>query len=139
MTQKMPEVEIPLQIPFYDVDLLGIVWHGHYLKYFEIARAALFDTFEYGYKEMKDSGFAWPVIDAQIRYIRPAALKQEIKVKAQITEYDIRLKVNFLVTDAKTNERIAKGHTIQVAVDMKTMKMCFGSPPILYKKLGLKP
>ena len=37
---------VTLKVPYYDVDLMQIVWHGNYLKYFEVARQALFR--EYG-------------------------------------------------------------------------------------------
>lgn len=137
-TEKTFEVEIIIQIPFNHIDPMNIVWHGHYLEYFEVARAKLFEQFNYSYAEMKESGFAWPIIDTHIRYIKPALLGQKIKIKAWLAEYDFRLKVKFLVTDAQTGERMVKGSTTQVAVDMKTMEMCFGTPDVLYEKLGIK-
>ena len=30
-----------VEVPFHDVDAMDVCWHGHYLKYFEIGRAAL--------------------------------------------------------------------------------------------------
>ena len=57
-------------MPFHDVDSIGVAWHGHYAKYFEIARCALLDSFGYGYNAMRESGFSWPVIDMRIRYVK---------------------------------------------------------------------
>jgi acyl-CoA thioester hydrolase len=48
--------EIDIEIPFYDVDMMAIVWHGHYAKYFEIARYALLEKIDYNYLQMCDSG-----------------------------------------------------------------------------------
>ena len=35
------QVEVELEVPFHDVDMLQLVWHGHYYKYFELARTQL--------------------------------------------------------------------------------------------------
>jgi acyl-CoA thioester hydrolase len=131
--------EVSIEIPFHDVDLLAIAWHGHYAKYFEIARCKLFDQIDYNYAQMKESGFAWPVIDMHIRYIQPCTFRQHIIIEASISEYEYRLKVDYKVRDAQSGQRLTKGHTIQVAVDMAANEMCLGSPDILYHKLGLNP
>ncbi|MGR9086645.1 MAG: acyl-CoA thioesterase [Gammaproteobacteria bacterium] len=131
--------EIHLQIPFHDVDMMAVVWHGHYAKYFEIARCALLDRIDYNYRAMRDSGYAWPVIDLRLRYVKPAVFGQNIIVKAEIAEWENRLKMNYLITDSLTGARLVKGHTIQVAVDMQKGEMCLESPAVLFDKLGVKP
>jgi acyl-CoA thioester hydrolase len=118
---------------------MGITWHGHYVKYFEIARCALLDTFDYSYRQMHESGYSWPVIELKLRYARPATLGQRIKVRAWIAEYEMRLKIGYLVSDAETGKRLIRGHTVQVAVDMKTNELLLNSPPVLYHKLGRVP
>ena len=138
-TQDLPVAEVLIDIPFHDVDLTGVAWHGHYAKYCEIARCALLDKVAYNYKEMKESGFLWPVIELKLRYAHPARLGQKIKVKAMLREFELRFKIDYLIADAETGARLSKGHTIQVPVDMQTQKMVFGAPPVLYRKLGLKP
>lgn len=42
--------EVELTVPFHDVDMMGVVWHGNYFRYFEIAREALLNQFNYGYR-----------------------------------------------------------------------------------------
>lgn len=129
---------IDLEIPFHDVDMMEIVWHGHYAKYFEIARCALLDTINYNYPQMRDSGYAWPVIDLRIRYAKPAIFRQVVIVRAEIVEWENRLKINYLITDKQSGARLTKGYSIQVAVDMATQQMCFASPTVLLEKLGLE-
>jgi acyl-CoA thioester hydrolase len=135
---KLPDAEIFVEIPFHDVDLMEVAWHGHYVKYCEIARCALLDKIAYNYKEMKESGFAWPVIELKLRYAHPARLGQRIRVRAALREFEMRLRIDYLIADAETDKRLSKGHTIQVPVDMRTEKMLFGAPAILYKKLGIR-
>ncbi|CAA0115397.1 Uncharacterised protein [BD1-7 clade bacterium] len=135
--QEKWSAEVDIEIPFHDVDLLAIAWHGHYVRYFEIARCALFDKMDYNYKQMEASGFAWPVIDLHVRYAQPSEFQQIIRVKATLVECEYRLKVKYLVTDAKTGKRLTKGHTVQVAVDMEKQEMCLASPKILFDKVGV--
>lgn len=131
------EAEVELTVPFHDVDMVQLVWHGHYAKYFEIARCALLEQFGYGYDAMRESGFMWPVIDMRLRYIKPARFGQRISVKATLREWENRLLIEYLVRDAASGQRLTKGVTAQVAVDMRSGEMCFVSPPVLFERLGL--
>jgi acyl-CoA thioester hydrolase len=130
---------VEIVIPFHDIDAAGLAWHGHYAKYFEIARCALLDSFNYGYGAMRESGFMWPVIDMRIRYVQAVRFEQRILVKATLREWENRLLVDYLITDQASGQRLTKGNTVKVAVDMKTGEMCFVSPPILFERLGLLP
>lgn len=45
-------------VPFFDVDTMNVVWHGHYVKYLEVARCALLDRIGHNYDAMVASGYA---------------------------------------------------------------------------------
>jgi acyl-CoA thioester hydrolase len=137
-SKELPAVEVMMDVPFFDVDPLGVAWHGHYAKYLEIARAALMESISYSYKEMKDSGYAWPITELKLRYVRPAQLGQKISVKATMREYELRIVIDYLISDLNSGKRLSKGHTIQVPVDLETNEMLFGCPPVLYQKLGIE-
>jgi acyl-CoA thioester hydrolase len=137
MTARASTVEIV--VPFHDIDAVGLAWHGHYAKYFEIARCELLDSFNYGYDAMRESGFMWPVIDMRIRYVQPVRFGQRILVRATLHEWENRLLIHYLITDQASGQRLTKGSTAQVAVDMKSGEMCFVSPRILFERLGLTP
>jgi acyl-CoA thioester hydrolase len=137
MSQDRFKIEVPITIPFHDVDMIGVVWHGHYAKYFEIARCALLDRLGYGYDAMRESGFMWPVIDMRVRYVKPMRFGQQVIVKATLREWENRLLIDYVVTDAVTGQRLTKGSTSQVAVEMSSGEMCFVSPPILFERLGV--
>ena len=129
--------EVVIDIPFHDVDMMEVAWHGHYVKYFEIARCALLDKIQYNYPQMKASGFAWPVIELQVRYAQPARFGAPIRVLAEIVEYENRLKIRYTIFDGDSGRRLTKGHTCQVAVDIANGEMCFASPEVLYRRLGI--
>jgi len=134
--QGVLQAEVKFQIPFFDVDSMHVVWHGHYVKYLEIARCALLDKIHYGYIQMRESGYAWPVIDLQLRYIRPARFGQQVCVRADLVEWENRLKLNYLVSDVATGERMSRGSSVQVAVEMNTGEMQLASPPVLLDALS---
>jgi acyl-CoA thioester hydrolase len=131
--------ETEAQVQFFDLDPMEIVWHGHYVKYLEIVRGVLLDTIDYNYAQMKASGYVWPVIDIHLRYSAPAAFGQRLKLRADIVEWENRLKINYLITDAVSGRRITRASTTQVAVEIATREMCFVSPPVLFEKLGVAP
>ena len=129
------KAEVEIQVPFHDVDGMHVVWHGHYYKYFEVARTKLLQSIDYDVHEMKASGYSWPIVETNCKYVRPIVYDQLIQVSAKIQEYENRLKIIYRISDAKTDEKLATGHTTQVAVDMKNNEMCFVSPKILLEKV----
>lgn len=133
--RPLPSVEVEMTIPFHDVDMMEIVWHGHYVRYLEIARCELLDRIDYNYLQMRESGFAWPVIDMRLRYAQPMRFTQRIAIEARLTEWEHRLKVDYTIRDAASRQRLTRAWSVQVAVDMATREMCLGSPQLLVDKL----
>ncbi len=131
--------EVELVVPFHDIDMLNIAWHGHYCKYIEIARCAMLDQIDYGYMAMVASGYVWPIVDLQLRFVRPARFEQRIRVSAELVEWEYRMKIKYLIADAETGLVLAKGHTIQAAVDSASGEMSYASPAVFLEKLGIKP
>jgi acyl-CoA thioester hydrolase len=129
--------EIELTPAFHDLDPMDVVWHGHYMKYLELARCALLQRFDYDYPQMRDSGYAWPIVDLRAKFVRSARFGQRLKVRAQIVEWENRLKIDYLISDAGSGEVVTRAHSIQVAVDLRTGEMCFASPPVLLERLGM--
>ncbi len=127
--------EVEIEVPFHDVDVMQVVWHGHYVKYFEIGRCALLRRFDYDYPQMEESGYLWPVVDFQLKYVRPARYGQRIIVRAELLEYENRLKIAYQIRDAESGERLTSGSTIQVAVDSASNELQFVSPAILIEKV----
>jgi len=79
---------VAIEVAFHDVDVMGVVWHGHYFKYLENARWKLMDRLGYGYVAMRDSGFLWPIIETHVRHIRPAAFGDRLAVTEATVEAD---------------------------------------------------
>jgi len=134
--QGIVEATVEAHVAFHDVDVAGIVWHGHYLKYLENARWALMARLDYSLDAMIASGYAWPIVDVHVKYVRAARFDDRLKVQASLVEWENRLTVNYLVTNAATTERVARARTIQVAVEASTGVLQFASPAILLERVA---
>lgn len=119
---------IELVVPFHDVDSMDIVWHGHYAKYLELARCALLDRLGYSYDVMRQTGFKWPIVDMRLRYAQPAVYNQRLVVLASLVEWEHRLVLDYLITDAVTGARLTRATTTQVAVSVESGELQLVSP-----------
>jgi acyl-CoA thioester hydrolase len=126
---------VVITVPYHDADPAGVAWHGNYFRYFDLARCALLDIFDYGYKRMAESGYVWPVVDTRVRYIRPIYYHQKIVVRATLLESEYRLKIAYEIHDEE-GEKLTKGYTTQVAVDANSGELCVGSPSALIDRLN---
>lgn len=114
--QSAISAEIACEVGFADVDLAQVVWHGHYLRYLENARWAVMRAIGFDLKDMMDSGYLWPLVDLRVKYVRAARFADRLRVRASLVEWEQRLAINYLVTDAADGARVVRAHTIQVAV-----------------------
>ena len=127
-SQGVLHCDTEILVPFFDVDTMNVVWHGHYVKYLEVARCALLDHIGHNYTHMLAAGYAWPVIDMQLRYVRGATFGQRINVRASLVEWENRLKINYLISDLASGERLTRASTVQVAVEIASREMQLASP-----------
>ncbi len=131
----MLSAQVVIQVQFYDVDPMHVVWHGNYARYLEQARCALLDCIGYNYRQMGESGFAWPIVDLRIKYVRPVRFGQEIQVTATLAEFENRLRIDYRIFDRASGEVLTKATTVQVAVRLDTGEMLLESPPALTGRL----
>ncbi|MBY7814931.1 acyl-CoA thioesterase [Vibrio fluvialis] len=130
------ETEVTLVTSFQDADPMGVVYHGNYFRYFEEARRELLDKIAYGYLAMNDSGYMWPVIDTRVKYVKAIPFNHKIRVQARLTEWENRLRIDYVIFDAESGQRMCKAHTTQVAVERQTQEMCFVSPTVFTDKVS---
>lgn len=130
MTKQKCELRHSLlvEVPFFDVDSMDIVWHGHYVKYLELARCAFLRALNYDYKVMRDNGYGWPVVQLQLKYVRPAIFGQKIRIETILKEYESCLKFDYVITEANSGKKLTKGSTMQVAVCMTSGETQFQTP-----------
>lgn len=102
---------------FFDTDPMGIMWHGNYVKYLEMARCKLLDEIGYNYIKMQDNGFTLPIVKMDLKYINPIYFNEYFIVEISVIECDITLKFKYTLL-SKDELKIAKANTTQVAVTL---------------------
>jgi acyl-CoA thioester hydrolase len=123
-----PSAEILFEVPFYDVDAMGVVWQGHYYKYFELARTELFRKFHCDVEDLRAMGLVLPVIESHCRYLAPLIYGMRVRAKASLVETEFRLGVDYLLTAEPGTKRLAKGWTFQAVVRRADMRLLFPVP-----------
>jgi acyl-CoA thioester hydrolase len=123
-------------VPYYDVDILQIVWNGNYFKYFEVARQAFFkdcglDLLSY----MNEKKTVFPVIRSMIKHIRPLRLNDEFICTAILKEAKIKIVLDFEIRLTSNGLVCARGQSEQVALLVPEMEMAFKIPEDIQEAL----
>jgi acyl-CoA thioester hydrolase len=63
---------LEIRVIYGDTDQMGVVYYANYLRYFEAARGSFVRAHGISYADLEKQGLAWPVIEAHVRYHRPA-------------------------------------------------------------------
>ncbi|MEN8752605.1 MAG: thioesterase family protein [Desulfobacterales bacterium] len=134
----MPMVyEFKRRVPFHDLDPLQIVWHGNYLKYFDIARFGLFkqaglDLYQYFLTRQ----LIFPVTRSSAKHIVPLRYDDEFVCRATVTEAVYKIAMSFEIRLAGNGQICTRGKSEQVAVKMPEMEMQFEVPGDVTAALG---
>lgn len=127
-------VEKEFKVEFYDVDSMDIAYHGSYVRFMEVGRCALLDELGYNYIAMKEEGYAFPVVDMKIRYMKSLHFNETARIVSGITEYENCLKISYEIYNRK-NELTTKAETSQMAVVGRTGESLFVCPKTLIEKV----
>ena len=101
-------------VPFHDCDPLGIVWHGHYYKYLEIARTDLFHRHRLDVADFQQLGFRLLMIETRCRYAFPMRFDERLSVEARFKEIEQRLLVTYEIRNLTHDKRSARAWTTLV-------------------------
>ena len=129
------QTSLIIDIPFQDVDMFQLVWHGNYPRYLEMVRCQLLDEIGFNYQAMQAAGYVFPVVDLKIRYQRPIVFRQKINITARIKEWRHWLKISYIIRDLDSGERLTKCSTRQVALTLDSRQMLDETPAVLRQKI----
>lgn len=101
-------------VPFHDCDPLGIVWHGHYYKYLEIARTELFKSRRLDVQDLVDLRYRLVMIETRCRHAYPLRYGESFRVHAWFKDVEQRLRVAYMVENVTQQRRSARAWTTLV-------------------------
>ena len=118
MADKILQVEKEVDVRFSEVDSMGFVWHGNYALYFEDARELFGQTYQLEYLRMYELGVYAPLVELKFNYKKAVHYQSRIKVKCTYRNTDsAKIVFDYEIRDAKTDEIMVTGHTVQVFLD----------------------
>ena len=118
-----------VNVRFNEADPLGMVWHGHYIRYFEDAREAFGNKYGIGYLDFYNHGFIVPVVNVLCDYKRSLRYGEKVIVEAQYEPCEAaKLKFKYLLYNADTNRLVATGSSVQVFLDRNTHLLQLTTP-----------
>ncbi|MDD5223237.1 MAG: thioesterase family protein [bacterium] len=136
MSKSAKTCTVRLKVPFHDVDPIQVVWHGHYFKYFELARTEIFDQIGLDLHNFYlDSGYVFPISRTIVKYIHPLRYKDEFTCTATIAECKRKIIINYEIRLVSNNLLCTKGSSEQVAVKYPEMEMELVIPEEIQKAL----
>ena len=135
MNEPIIEESIDIEVAFYEVDPMQIMWHGNYINFMERARCALLEKIGYTYVDMEKDGYGWPVVDVHVKYLKPLQFRQKVRVTARITEYEFGLRLTYTFVDIETGKVTTRAETTQMAINIKTRETNIVSPRELVEKI----
>jgi len=119
LSERLRETSIELEVPFRHVDMMGVVWHGHYLAYMEEARTALLRGCRLDAGDLIGARFVFFVIESKCRHIQPLQYRDRVRVTAWIKEYTHRIHIAYEITNLTRECRAARGYTILATTDLE--------------------
>jgi acyl-CoA thioester hydrolase len=129
--------EMKMKVAFHDLDPLQIVWHGNYLRYFDIARFGLFDSVGVDlYAYMIEKKYVFPVTRTATKHIVPLRAFDEFICRATVTEAQYKIGLEFEIRKAADGLLCTRGTSEQLAVRFPEMEMEFAIPEDIRLALG---
>lgn len=112
--------ETPLEVRFYEVDAYGMVWHGHYVAWFEVGRNDLTRRFQMGPFQLKALNLLAPVVELTCQFKSPATFGDSLIIQTTMERTEVaKLLFHYRVVDEKTRRVITTGSTTHVLTDLK--------------------
>ena len=124
-----------IDVQFYDLDPMNIVWHGNYIKYLEQARCEMFDKMNYSYMDMYNDGFMYPIVKMDMKYIKPLNFGDRIRIECELEEIDLSIIIKYTIYNDKTNEKLFTAKSMQMCVDIKTKETIYEIPKNMKEKI----
>lgn len=112
----MIQSRVEVTVRYAETDMMGVVYHGSYLPWFEIGRTTLLKEMGLPYRTLEAQGYFLPVLEVQVKYLRPALYDDTITVITTMKERPLlRIQLEYQVR--RGEELLATGQTVHAFID----------------------
>lgn len=104
-----------IEVKFSEVDSMTIVWHGHYIRYFEDGREAFGREFDFGYMSVYEQGYLIPIVNISCNFKKPVRYNDQVMVQTKyIDSPAAKIIFEYKIYNKITEEVYATGKSEQV-------------------------
>lgn len=122
--------EIPIK--FSEVDSLRVVWHGHYVRYFEDGREAFGKQYNLGYLDIYENGLAVPMVDLQVNFKRILEYGDSVIIETTfINSPAAKLIFEYKIISVKHGYVVCTGRSTQVFMIPESKELRITMPPFM--------
>ncbi len=107
---------VQVTVRYAETDMMGIVYHGSYLPWFEIGRTTLLKDHGISYRELEAEGFRLPVLEVGVKYLRPAFYDDTLEILTTLAERPL-LRISLAYEVRRGDELLATAHTAHAFID----------------------
>lgn len=106
-----------ITVRYAETDMMGIVYHGSYIPWFEVARTQLLREQGFPYRQLEADGYRIPVLEVGAKFIRPAVYDDQLTIIATIREKpSLRIRIEYEVR--RGDELLATGQSAHAFCDV---------------------
>jgi acyl-CoA thioester hydrolase len=112
------QASVEFAVRFGEVDAQGVVWHGNYLRYCELARDELLRKGGLRPSDVFAAGYSAPIVDCDLRYLAPLRLDDRARVECELAWQGVpRLDLEYRVVRLTDSVVACEATTRQVITD----------------------
>ena len=112
----MIESRCQVVVRYAETDMMGVVYHGSYLPWFEVGRTTLLKEMGLAYRQLEADGFRLPVLEVSAKFFRPAVYDDTITIITTLREKPVlRIRLEYEVR--RGEELLATGWTVHAFID----------------------
>jgi len=127
--------ETSLQVRFYEVDAYGVVWHGHYVGWFEAGRNDLAQRYQMGPLQLKEVNLLAPVVELDCQFKLPASFGASLIIQTTMERTEVaKLIFRYRVLDQGNRKVLATGSTTHVLTDLQG-NLVYRVPPEVLERI----
>jgi acyl-CoA thioester hydrolase len=125
-----------VRVRYGETDQMGVVYHGNYASYFEIARTEWLRNLGVTYKELENKGIMLPVISLFFNFIKSAKYDDVLTINVILKKKPlVKIEFDYEIYNQK-KEKISTGNSVLAFMDMKTNKP-LRCPNYILEKLNI--
>ncbi len=125
---------VEIKVRFSEVDALKIVWHGEYVKYMEDGRESFGQRYGLSYGDMREAGFAAPIVKLDIDYKLSLSFAEEAIVETRYMDCDAaKIQFDYTIYRKSDGAVVAEASTVQVFTHLSTNLLELNNPDFYLK------